>query len=251
MVKVKRHSLRPGWSLVALRPCGSSAMAAGRVEPTGATVLAGKGAVDGRTFYAGSLSNRGNSSSVGAAGGSGAPRTSKPPGWLAWRSIRLSSRSNLPVFHCPYRQVQSLCKRTKVWQSIYLRSSGASRFISKLRMHQCQTDRVSQIRQSRKMGLSPYGFYGMILFAGRAVYNRRLENISARRFAVRLTAQEADSTSRATRAERGLRITALTLSGRATHKIQRDGRTERGGPQYFLFNGIKANLMAIEESYDV
>ncbi len=192
-----------------------------------AAPLAGQGQSDCRMSYAGNSSNRGNASSVGATGGSGAPRASRPPGWLACRSKRLNSCSNLPVFHWPYRQVQSFCRRRKVWQSMYLRSSGASRFIRKLRMYLPQTDRVSQIRQSRKMSLSPCGFYGMILFGGRAVFNGRLENISTRRCAVcpkRREAAEAMSKS------------APAKSGRATDNIKRDGRTETCGLQYYSFN---------------
>jgi len=151
---------------------------------------------------AGSVSNRGSSSSVGSAGGSGAPRASRPLGWLACRNKRLNSRSNLPVFHWPYRQVQSFCRRRKVWQSIYLRSSGASRFINKLRTYQCQSGRGFQIRRFRRMDLSPCGFYGMILVGGRAVFNRRFENISVR----------------------------------ASSEIQREGRTEGCGLQYYLVN---------------
>ena len=235
------------WHWVVGEACGLPVDSAGD-RPVGASLAplfappvpatrTGKGPSDRRTSYAGSSSNRGNSSSVGTVGGSGAPRASNPPGWLACRSRRLNSCSNLLVFHWPYRQVQSFCKRRKVWQSIYLRSSGASRFISKLRTYHCQADRVSQIRRSRKMSLSPCGFYGMILFAGRAVFNRCLENISTRRSGVRRPGQEAAGlTSRTTRAERGLQSTALTARGRATHTIQRDGRTERGGLQYYLFN---------------
>lgn len=172
-----------------------------------------------RGLYAGSLSNRGNvsSSSVEAALGSGAPRASRPPGWLACRNRRLNSCSNLPVFHWPYRQVQSFRKRSRVWQSIYLRSSGASRFISKLRMNQRQTDRVSQIRQSGRMGLSPCGFYGMILFVRKAVFNRCLDNLFARWRVVRLTRP-------------------VSAGVQAISKIQRDGRTARHGLQYRLFN---------------
>jgi hypothetical protein len=151
---------------------------------------------------AGSVSNRGSSSSVGSAGGSGTPRASRPPGWLACRNRRLSSCSNLPVFHWPYRQVQSFCRRRKVWQSMYLRSSGARRFINELRTYQYQSDRGFQIRQSRKMSLSPCGFYGMILFGGRAVFNGRLESISVR----------------------------------MTNNTQREDRAERDGLQYSLFN---------------
>jgi hypothetical protein len=151
---------------------------------------------------AGSVSNRGSSSSVGSAGGSGAPRASRPPGWLAWRNRRLNSRSNLPVFHWPYRQVQSFCKRRKVWQSIYLRSSGARRFINELRTYQCQSDRGFQIRRFHRMDLSPRGFCGMILVGGRAIFNGRIES----------------------------------AFGRTTNNTQREGRTERGGLQYSLFN---------------
>ena len=181
-------------------------------------------AVGLRRFHAGSLSNRGNVSSflVEGAGSSGAPRASRPPGRLAWRNRRLNSRSNLPVFHWPYRQVQSLCKRNRVWQSIYFRSSGGSRFISKLRMNQCQASRIAQNRQSDRMSLSPRGIYGMILVVRRAVFNHRLDNLAAGWLPVRLTRPGSADV-------------------RAISEIQRYGRTARGGLSYWLTN--QTNLM--------
>jgi len=211
--------LVPSSSAVTGEACSLSIDFAGE-RPIGAGLALFRGCAVGlRRFYAGSLSNRGNasSSSVEGTGGSGTPRASSPPGWLAWRNRRLSSWSNLPVFHWPYRQVQSLCKRSRVWRSIYFRSSGVSRFISKLRMNQRRTDHAAQIRQSSRMSLSPCDFYGMILFVRRVVFNRRLDNLSVPWFAVCLRR-------------------SASVCVRAISEIQKDGRTARRGLQYRLFN---------------